>query len=51
MPSTIRLHRVFAAPPLRAYQAFVDDAARCKWLPPYGFTTKRGDVEEFLKHV
>ena len=40
MPSTIRLHRVFAAPPARVYKAFVDADARCKWLPPYGFTAK-----------
>ena len=40
MPSTIRLHRVFAAPPERVYKAFVDTDARCKWLPPYGFTAK-----------
>jgi len=40
MPSTIRLHRVFAAPPERVYKAFVDDDARCKWLPPHGFTAK-----------
>ena len=35
MPSTIRLHRVFAAPPERVYKAFVDPDAKCKWLPPY----------------
>ena len=40
MPSTIRLHRVFAAPPERVYKAFVDTDARCKWLPPNGFTGK-----------
>jgi uncharacterized protein YndB with AHSA1/START domain len=40
MPSTIRLHRVFAAPPERVYKAFVDTDARCKWLPPYGFTAR-----------
>jgi uncharacterized protein YndB with AHSA1/START domain len=40
MPSTIRLHRVFAAPPARVYKAFIDDDARCKWLPPNGFTAK-----------
>jgi uncharacterized protein YndB with AHSA1/START domain len=40
MPSTIRLHRVFAAPPERVYKAFVDADARCKWLPPYGFTAR-----------
>jgi uncharacterized protein YndB with AHSA1/START domain len=38
MPSTIRLHRVFAAPPDRVYRAFTDPAALCKWLPPDGFT-------------
>jgi uncharacterized protein YndB with AHSA1/START domain len=38
MPSTIRLHRVFKAPPERVYRAFIDPAALCKWLPPYGFT-------------
>jgi uncharacterized protein YndB with AHSA1/START domain len=40
MPSTIRLHRVFTAPPERIYKAFVDSDAKCKWLPPYGFTAK-----------
>jgi len=38
MPSTIRLHRVLKAPPERVYRAFLDPAAMCKWLPPYGFT-------------
>lgn len=38
MPSTIRLHRVFTAPPERVYRAFLDPAALCKWLPPNGFT-------------
>lgn len=38
MPSTIRLHRVFAAPPERVYRAFLDPGAICKWLPPNGFT-------------
>lgn len=38
MPNTIRLHRVIAAPPARVYKAFIDAAAMCKWLPPYGFT-------------
>ena len=40
MPSTIRLHRVLKAPPQRVYKAFLDPAAMCKWLPPYGFTCK-----------
>lgn len=38
MPSTIRLHRVFTAPPERVYRAFLDPAAMSKWLPPHGFT-------------
>ena len=36
--STIRLHRVFHAPPERVYKAFIDAGAMAKWLPPYGFT-------------
>ena len=36
--NTIRLHRVFAAPPERVYRAFLDPAAIAKWLPPNGFT-------------
>jgi len=35
---TVRLHRVFRAPPERVYRAFLDPAAMAKWLPPYGFT-------------
>lgn len=38
MPGTVRLHRVFKAPPARVYKAFLDPAAMCKWLPPHGFT-------------
>jgi len=38
MPSTIRLHRVLKAPPERVYRAFIDPAANCKFLPPYGYT-------------
>ena len=40
MPSTIRLHRVFTAPPERVYRAFIDADAMVKWLPPHGFTGK-----------
>jgi len=36
--NTIRLHRVLKAAPERVYRAFIDPAAMCKWLPPYGFT-------------
>ena len=38
MPGTVRLHRVLKAPPERVYRAFLEPAALCKWLPPYGFT-------------
>ena len=39
MPTgTVRLHRVFRAPPDRVYRAFLEPAAMAKWLPPYGFT-------------
>lgn len=37
---TIRLHRVFRAPPERVYRAFLDADAKAKWLPPNGFTGK-----------
>jgi uncharacterized protein YndB with AHSA1/START domain len=40
MPSTIKLHRVFRAPPARVYKAFLDADAMAKWLPPNGFTGK-----------
>ena len=41
MPTnTIRLHRVFRAPPERIYRAFLDADATAKWLPPNGFTAK-----------
>ena len=37
---TVRLHRVFRAPPDRVYRAFLDPEAMAKWLPPQGFTGK-----------
>jgi uncharacterized protein YndB with AHSA1/START domain len=40
MPSTIRLHRVLAAPPERVYRAFLNPEAMAKWLPPNGFTCR-----------
>lgn len=40
MPQTIRLHRVFRAPPERVYRAFLDPDAFAKWCPPHGFTGK-----------
>ena len=36
--NTVRLHRVFHAPPQRVYRAFLDPDAMAKWLPPHGFT-------------
>ncbi|NBR26991.1 MAG: polyketide cyclase [Betaproteobacteria bacterium] len=39
MPTgTVRLHRVLRTNPDKIYRAFLDAAALCKWLPPYGFT-------------
>lgn len=35
---TVSLHRVLRCPPERLYRAFLEPAAMCKWLPPYGFT-------------
>lgn len=37
---TVPLHRVLRAPPERVYRAFLDPAARPKWLPPHGFTAQ-----------
>jgi uncharacterized protein YndB with AHSA1/START domain len=36
--TTLRLQRVFKAPPERIYQAFLDPDALAKWIPPNGFT-------------
>lgn len=36
-PNSLRLHRVLRAPVERVYQAFLDPAALCRWLPPYGY--------------
>lgn len=38
MPSTVRLHRVFATKPEKVYRAFIEADAMAKWLPPNGFT-------------
>jgi len=35
---TVRVQRVFKAPPERIYKALVDPAAASKWFPPHGFT-------------
>lgn len=43
--NTVRLHRVFRAPPERVYQAFLDPDAMAKWLPPHGFTGRVHHVD------
>lgn len=46
MPThTVKLHRVFRAPPDRVYRAFLDAEAMVKWLPPHGFTGKVHHLE------
>src|SRR5690606_39323069 len=49
MSNTVRLHRVFRAPPARVYRAFLDPDAMAKWLPPNGFTGKRSEVRRVGK--
>ena len=38
MSNTVRLHRVFSAPPKRVFRAFTDPDALVKWMAPHGFT-------------
>ena len=38
--STVQLHRVLRAPPVRVYRAFLNAESMAKWLPPNGFTGK-----------
>ena len=40
MPNTVKLHRVFTAPPERVFKAFIDPDALVKWMAPHGFTAK-----------
>lgn len=40
MSNTVKLHRVFCAPPQRVYKAFLDPDAIVKWMPPHGFTAR-----------
>jgi uncharacterized protein YndB with AHSA1/START domain len=35
---TVRLHRVLRAPADRVYRAFIEPQAKCKWLPPHGYS-------------
>lgn len=52
MPTTIRLHRVFAAKPEKLYRAFLESDAVASWLPPFGFvcTVHELDAKEGGKH-
>lgn len=43
--NTVRLHRVFKAPPDRVYKAFLDPDAMAKWSPPHGFTGKVHEID------
>jgi uncharacterized protein YndB with AHSA1/START domain len=43
--NTIRLHRVFRAPPDRVYRAFLDPDAMARWIPPYGFVGKVHEMD------
>lgn len=45
MSGTVKLHRVFSAPPERVYKAFLDPDALVKWLAPHGFTAKVHSME------
>lgn len=40
MSNTVKLHRVFSAPPERVFKAFIDPDALVKWMAPHGFTAK-----------
>ncbi|WP_407305348.1 SRPBCC family protein [Acinetobacter sp.] len=40
MPSTVKLHRIFTAPPERVFRALMDPDALVKWMAPHGFTAK-----------
>ena len=42
---TVRLHRVLRTPPQKLYRAFLEPAALCKWLPPFGFTCQVHDLD------
>jgi len=45
MPNTVKLHRVFKAPPERVFRGFTDPDALVKWMSPYGFTAKVHHLE------
>ena len=37
MGNTVRLQRIFTAPPERVFRAFTDPRALVKWMAPHGF--------------
>ena len=43
--NTVRLHRVFTAPPERVYRAFINPDAMAKWLPPHGFVGRVHEID------
>ncbi len=43
--STVLLHRVLRAPPMRVYRAFLEPEALARWLPPFGFTCKVHELD------
>jgi uncharacterized protein YndB with AHSA1/START domain len=45
MPSTVKLHRVLRTTPEKLYRAFLDPAAKAKWLPPHGFTGQAHSID------
>ena len=45
MPNTVKIHRVFNAPPERVFKAFIDPDALVKWMAPNGFTAKVHHLE------
>jgi uncharacterized protein YndB with AHSA1/START domain len=46
--NTVGLHRVLRAPAEHIYRAFLDPAARERWLPPYGFLGKVHESNESI---
>lgn len=45
MPNTVRLYRVFRAPPERVYRAFLEPEALAKWNPPHGFVARIHEMD------
>jgi uncharacterized protein YndB with AHSA1/START domain len=45
MPNTVRLYRVFRAPPERVYRAFIEPEALAKWNPPHGFVARIHEMD------